>query len=148
MKTLLPFLFLSLVIGSCNKEKHQAKKDKKEIEKYLKDKGLTAQSTESGLYYIIDVPGTGTQPSVTSDVTVKYKGYLTTSYVFDESVSSGATFNLSQVIKGWQEGIPLFKEGGKGKLLIPSALGYGDNAKSNIPANSVLIFEVELLDVL
>ena len=148
MKLLLPFLFLGIFVGSCNKEKRQAKKDQKEIENYLKDKGLTAQSTASGLYYIIDVAGTGTQPNTSSDVTVKYKGYLTTQYVFDESVSTGATFNLSQVIKGWQEGIPLFKEGGKGKLFIPSALGYGDNAKSNIPANSVLIFDVELLDVL
>jgi FKBP-type peptidyl-prolyl cis-trans isomerase FkpA len=147
MKLLLPLLFLGLVLGSCNKEKRQAKKDKKEIEKYLKDKGLTAQTTASGLFYIIETPGTGTQPTLSSTVTVKYKGYLTSGYVFDESVSTGATFPLENVILGWQEGIPLFKEGGKGKLFIPSALGYGSTAKPTIPANSVLIFDVELLDV-
>lgn len=148
MKVLLPLVCLALLINSCNKEKHRAKKDKKIIEQYLEDNGLTAQSTESGLYYIIDVPGTGTQPTVSSTTKVKYKGYLTTGFVFDESVSTGTTFALSDVILGWQEGIPLFKEGGKGKLFIPSGLGYGDQAKSTIPANSVLIFEIELIDVL
>ena len=51
------------------------------------------------------------------------------------------------MIQGWQEGIPLFSEGGIGKLLIPSALGYGNRSVGNIPENSVLIFDVELMDV-
>ena len=148
MRIAIILLSLLFIAGSCNKEKHQAKKDKKEIEKYLNDHGLTANSTASGLYYIIDAPGTGTQPNSSSNTTVKYKGYLTSGFVFDESVSTGITFNLQDVIEGWTEGIPVFKEGGKGKLFIPSGMGYGDQAKSTIPANSVLIFEVELLDVL
>ena len=57
------------------------------------------------------------------------------------------TFPLSGVIQGWQEGIPLFKEGGSGILLIPSALGYGSQSVGSIPANSVLIFDINLIDV-
>jgi FKBP-type peptidyl-prolyl cis-trans isomerase FkpA len=82
-----------------------------------------------------------------STVTVAYKGYLTDGTVFDESDSNGITFSLRNVIQGWQEGIPLFKEGGSGMLLIPSALGYGSSSQGQIPANSVLIFEITLIDV-
>ncbi|MEI6409778.1 MAG: FKBP-type peptidyl-prolyl cis-trans isomerase [Bacteroidota bacterium] len=57
-----------------------------------------------------------------------------------------ATFPLSSLIKGWQEGIPLLKKGGKGTFFIPSALGYGSQDQGAIPANSVLIFEITLVD--
>ena len=98
-------------------------------EQYLERR---ASSTSSGLYYVIEVEGTGTQPTAASTVNVDYRGYLTDGTVFDQT-ATGTTFNLGDVIKGWQEGIPLFKEGGKGKLLIPSALAYGTAAKQNIP---------------
>ena len=86
------------------------------------------------------------QPTSSSYVTVVYKGYLTDGNVFDQSKSTGLGISLTNVIKGWQEGIPYFKVGGKGKLLIPSALGYGAQTQGNIPANSVLIFDITLLD--
>jgi FKBP-type peptidyl-prolyl cis-trans isomerase FkpA len=86
-------------------------------------------------------------PNINSLVTVAYKGTLTDGTIFDQSSSSGATFPLSNVIQGWQEGIPLFSEGGSGILLIPSALGYGSQPVGNIPENSVLIFEVTLLNI-
>ena len=70
---------------------------------------------------------------------------LTDGTVFDQSTSAGISF-LTNVILGWQEGIPMFSEGGTGKLLIPSPLGYGNRAVGNIPENSVLIFDVELID--
>jgi FKBP-type peptidyl-prolyl cis-trans isomerase FkpA len=72
---------------------------------------------------------------------------LTDGSVFDQSNSAGVSFNLTSVIQGWQEGIPYFKKGGKGKLLIPSALGYGTQGTSGISPNSVLIFDINLLDV-
>jgi FKBP-type peptidyl-prolyl cis-trans isomerase FkpA len=84
----------------------------------------------------------------TSDVKVAYKGYFTDGSVFDESSAAGITFNLQGVIAGWTEGIPFFKEGGTGKLLLPSALGYGKSGTNGIPKNSVLIFDIELLQVL
>ena len=99
------------------------------------------------MYYVISSTGNGEFPNINSFVTVAYKGTLTNGTIFDQSSSSGATFPLSNVIQGWQEGIPLFSEGGSGLLLIPSALGYGSQAVGSIPENSVLIFEVTLLNV-
>ena len=81
-------------------------------------------TSPDGLYYIIDSTGTGTNPTVSSTVTVKYKGYLLDETVFDQS-TTGYTIALSNVIAGWQIGIPKFKKGGKGKLLIPRNLFLG-----------------------
>ncbi len=143
------FLFLGLVLSftACKKKLTQEEADEKIIKQYISDKGLSAKATGSGLYYVIDTEGTGDHPNINSTVTVVYRGTLTDGTEFDKSSTSGASFKLSSVIKGWQEGIPLFKKGGKGKLLIPSALGYGNQATGKIPASSVLIFDVELLDV-
>ncbi len=138
---------LVLPLHSCKKKISQEEADEKIIKKYISDKGLNAKATGSGLYYVIDTEGTGDHPTINSTVTVVYRGTLTDGTEFDKSSTSGASFKLTSVIKGWQEGIPLFKKGGKGKLLIPSALGYGSQATGKIPASSVLIFDVELLDV-
>jgi FKBP-type peptidyl-prolyl cis-trans isomerase FkpA len=99
------------------------------------------------LYYIITNSGTGTQPTVSSNVTVAYKGYFTNGSVFDQSGSAGISFGLNQVIKGWTEGIPYFKTGGNGILLIPAHLGYGSSSNGRITGGSVLIFEVKLNSV-
>ncbi|MGB6150820.1 MAG: FKBP-type peptidyl-prolyl cis-trans isomerase [Pricia sp.] len=118
-----------------------------DIKAYVQDNGLDAESSDTGLYYVIDEPGDGAQPTTTSDVTVAYKGYYLNGDVFDESSSEGITFNLQQVIKGWTEGITYFKEGGSGVLLVPSHLGYGSFNYNGIPGGSVLIFDVELIEV-
>nr|WP_232735295.1 FKBP-type peptidyl-prolyl cis-trans isomerase [Flavobacterium sp. 5] len=115
--------------------------------KYIADNQLNAVKTESGLYYVIDEAGTGKQPTATSNVTVAYKGYYTDKTVFDQGSSTGISFNLQGVIKGWMEGIPYFKEGGSGKLLIPASLGYGSYDYRGIPGGSVLIFDVKLISV-
>lgn len=125
----------------------QLKTDIKKIEEYLTDNGLSATSTESGLHYIIDEAGTGSNPSIDDDVTVHYKGYLLNGNVFDETGANPVTFALKNLILGWQEGIPLLKKGGKGTFFLPSYLGYGTSSPSSeIPSNSVLIFEIELVD--
>ena len=147
LKYLLSFFILVTLFFSCNKEKRQAKKDNDIIEKYISSNHLNAIATGSGLYYVIDLQGTGTNPNASSQVTVAYKGYFTDGSVFDQSDAAGITFSLSGVIEGWVEGIPFFKKGGKGKLLIPSKLGYGPDGTSGIPGNSVLIFDITLLDV-
>ncbi|GIZ07877.1 FKBP-type peptidyl-prolyl cis-trans isomerase [Flavobacterium sp. UMI-01] len=118
-----------------------------EINTYITEKQLTTIKTDSGLYYAITEEGDGAQPTSSSNVTVAYKGTFINGVVFDQSSAAGITFNLKNVIKGWTEGITYFKEGGKGLLLIPSHLAYGNRSYLTIPAGSVLIFEIHLISV-
>ena len=117
----------------------------KEILDFIDDNNLDAIKTTSGLYYVVEKEGTEVNPSSNSDVTVNYKGYYSDGKVFDQN--DNVTFNLQQVIAGWTEGITYFKKGGTGKLLIPSRLGYGNFYYNGIPGGSVLIFDIDLLDV-
>ena len=101
----------------------------------------------SGLFFEIVTPGTGTaNVAVCSNTTVKYSGYLLNGTKFDENLS-GLTFTLGQLILGWQKGLPLIKKGGTINLYIPPSLGYGNQAVGIIPANSNLIFNIQLIDV-
>lgn len=123
------------------------KKGKEYFDKYTKKSDV--KTTESGLAYKIIEPGSAEKPLPTSTVTVNYKGSLIDGTVFDSSYDRGkpATFPLNRVIKGWGEGIRLIGKGGKIELVIPSTLGYGTRGTGRIPGNSLLIFEVELLDI-
>jgi FKBP-type peptidyl-prolyl cis-trans isomerase FkpA len=155
MKHLLSALLALTLFISCAKEKEKEKvaavdyvaANEKEITDYIAKNQLTAQKSDTGLYYVITEPGTGTHPTAASNVTVAYKGYFTNGSVFDESKAEGISFGLNQVIKGWTEGIPYFKTGGSGILLVPAHLGYGNNAMGPIPGGSVLIFNVKLISV-
>ena len=121
--------------------------DMEKIENYLADNNLVANSTASGLYYIITEAGSGGHPNINSTVTVKYKGYRLNGKVFDETpANETSSFPLKDLIQGWQEGIPLLQKGGKGTFFVPSDLGYGARSVGSIPANSVLIFDIELVD--
>ena len=121
--------------------------DRAKIKEYLAANNIEADSTESGIFYKIDEPGTGDHPTSTSNVTVNYKGFFTDGTVFDES-SSSVTFGLNAVIQGWQEAVPLLKKGGSGTFLIPSDLAYGPSGTPNgsILGNTMLIFEIELVN--
>lgn len=122
------------------------------IQDYIAKNKLTAKKTESGLYYVIDKTGNGKHATAADKVKVHYKGTLVDGTKFDSSYDRNQPidFPLSQVIRGWTEGIPYLEEGGKGKLLIPSALAYGQNAPPGTPIkpNDVLIFDVELLEII
>ncbi|MEZ5001499.1 MAG: FKBP-type peptidyl-prolyl cis-trans isomerase [Chitinophagales bacterium] len=148
---MLAFCAIALTFSSCEKSisfEEQFALDKETIRTWLALNQLTATETASGLNYIITQQGSGTAtPSITDQVTVYYKGYLPEGEIFDQTApGTPAVFPLSQVIQGWQEGFQLLKKNSKAILLIPSYLGYGTQANGSIPANSVLIFEVELLD--
>ena len=149
MKQFSLILFIAIGLFACKQKESidYTEIDEDLISSYIADSNLNAIATGTGLYYVVQAAGVGMQPLPESNVTVAYKGYLTDGTVFDESDSNGITFLLRNVIQGWQEGIPLFKEGGSGMLLIPSALGYGSSSQGQIPANSVLIFEITLIDV-
>lgn len=125
--------------------------DDKLIRQYIKDKGIKALKTASGIYYVIDRTGNGKHAVAADKVKVHYKGYKMDGSTFDSSYERNAPidFPLMNVIRGWTEGIPLFEEGGKGTLLIPSSLAYGQNPPpgSTIKANEVLLFDVELLEI-
>ena len=146
MKNIL-IAFVLVLLMSCGKTKDYTEENEQEILTYLADNNLTAQKSSTSLYYIIDNVGTGERPSASDNVTVAYKGYFTNGNTFDESSTSGISFNLQQVIAGWTEGITYFKEGGNGVLLIPSRLAYGDSGQGNIPGGAVLIFDVTLISV-
>ena len=149
MKYILFSVIAFTVLLSCNKvsKEEQAKIDKDLITKYVADNNLTGEFTSTGLWYKIDEQGGGVQAYSNAQVTVAYTGYLLNGEQFDKSEDNGITFGLNNVIQGWQQGIPKFKEGGHGKLIIPSALGYGTSKTGSIPANSVLIFDIKLITV-
>ena len=109
-----------------------------------------AERTPSGLASKVVQAGTGSQyPAATSQVTVHYSGWLTSGSMFDSSVTRGmpATFPLDGVIRGWTEGLQLMVVGEKRRFWIPAELGYGSRARPGIPADSMLVFDVELLGI-
>ena len=147
MRYFVAFLLVSFLFTSCKKDEDQAIIDEEIILAYLKDKDLTATRDASGMYYIIYNQGTGGHPADSTTVEVKYKGYLTDGYVFDRTTgSTTASFALTNLIEGWKIAVPMLQKGGNGLFILPSALGYGGVNQSGIPSNSVLIFEITLVD--
>ena len=150
------------VLSVMNKEQYEKQKaeeaqmqslqESKTIEEYLGKNNLHAQKTPSGLYYIIEKQGDGAKVVLGDSVKVGYTGKFLDGKVFDSSHNPGRTpytFKLgtNPVIQGWVEGLQLFNVGGKGMLLIPSALGYGIRGRGEIPPNTILIFDIEVLKV-
>lgn len=118
------------------------------LEENAKREGV--KTTESGLQYEVIKEADGAQPGPDDVVTVHYEGSLTDSTVFDSSIKRGSPIDLpvSGVIPGWVEGLQLMHVGEKFKLYIPSELAYGEQSPSPlIPANSVLVFDLELLGI-
>lgn len=143
----------------------QMETDKGLIEEHLVKNGIEAQQTESGLYYVITEEGTGENAKAGQKISVNYTGYVLEGAHFDTSIEEVARANgilrpgeykpfefqvgLGQVIRGWDEGLTLLNKGAKATLYIPSPLGYGERKRSEvIVENSILVFEVELLDIL
>ncbi|MFM7629360.1 MAG: FKBP-type peptidyl-prolyl cis-trans isomerase [Algoriphagus sp.] len=139
--------------------------ESKTIEAYLAKNNLNAQKSQNGLYYIIEKPGIGPETTPGTTMYVNYAGYLLDGTLFDTSWPDLAKANnmfseerpyeplpvnvgTGQVIPGWDEGLMLLKKGSKAKFIIPSPLAYGEQgAGTMIPANSILVFDVEVTDV-
>lgn len=157
---LISLLFLAalFVVSACNKGQkrleEQALEDDIIMQEYVQNQGLNAEILEVDafhkIYYTMQVQGSGDNPTLSNSVTVHYRGLFLDGSEFDSSYSSPSgnpvTFPLTNVIRGWQEGIPLFKRGGKGTLIIPSGLAYGPAGQSEIGPNEVLRFDIELFD--
>lgn len=108
------------------------------------------KETESGLQYEVIEEGSGESPGATDSVRVHYHGTLIDGTVFDSSVDRGEpiVFPVNRVIEGWQEALQMMKEGAKYRLYIPPGLAYGEmGSPPAIKPNSLLIFDVELLEV-
>jgi FKBP-type peptidyl-prolyl cis-trans isomerase FkpA len=142
-------------ISSFAQQKSQADIDDALLQKYFKDNKITATKTASGLYYVISQKGEGANAKDGQAVTVNYTGRTMDGKAFDSNTDPAFghvapfTFMLGrhQVISGWDEGIALLNKGAKGVLYIPSAMAYGPISPdpSKIPANAIMIFDVELV---
>ncbi len=119
------------------------------INTYLSENSLTATIDANGIYYNIITPGTGDAiTSTTASLSVAYTGNLLTGSIFDQATaSSPLTINISNTIEGWRLAVPLIKAGGKMKLYIPSRYAYGSGTSTGLPANSILEFEIEVIEV-
>lgn len=132
-------------------QKKEAAKTLAEGNKFLEEnkKKEGVKTTKSGLQYEVITEGKGKIPGEKDRVKVHYKGTLINGSEFDSSYSRGkpAEFPVGGVIRGWTEALQMMKVGSKYKLYLPSDLAYGPQGQPKIPANSVLVFEVELLDI-
>ena len=140
------------VLKYCEREEINGAKASEAGKKFLADnaKRSGVTTTKSGLQYEILKEGNGPKPAATDTVVVHYHGTTIEGKVFDSSVKRGkpATFPVNQVIPGWTEALQLMPVGSKWKLVIPSELAYGPRgAGADIKPNSVLVFEVELLEI-
>jgi FKBP-type peptidyl-prolyl cis-trans isomerase len=133
------------------KQTEAGKKNAADADKFLAENKTKegVKTTASGLQYKVMKEGTGAQPKAADTVTVNYRGTLTDGTEFDSSYKRNepATFPVAGVIKGWTEALQLMKVGSKYQLFIPPNLAYGEQGRPGIPPNSMLIFEVELMDV-
>jgi len=143
-----------------DQDKHaneQKTKDDQILQDYFKTNNIQPSKTASGLYYVIEQPGSGANPQNGQAVTVNYTGKTLDGKVFDSNVDPAMghaepfTFNVGQggVIPGWDEGIMLLKKGSKAKLFIPSGLAYGSQSPNPtaIPNDAILMFDIEVLKI-
>lgn len=135
-----------------DKSKKEGETNLKIADEFLaknKQENPDVKETPTGLQYRVIKEGEGDSPSQTDRVKVHYAGKLIDGTEFDSSYERGepTEFGLNQVIKGWTEGLQLMKVGSKYEFFIHPKIAYGSRPRPTIPANSVLIFEVELLDI-
>ncbi len=139
-------IIISLVMVSCGKDDPErvAAKDREKILEYLQKNEIDAVEHESGIFYYIEEQVSNQYPKSYSNVDIMYTGKLLNGKIFDGP--NRTRLDLRGTILGWQYGIPLFSKGSKGMLFIPSGMGYGEYPQMGIPANSVLIFDIEIID--
>ena len=146
-------LFCSLLLGSCQQADapctqtvvttEAPQEEVAALKQYIETNNIKATADKRGFYYSIQKAGSGTKPTVCSSVTVNYTGKLTNGDEFDRG--RDISFGLDQLIVGWQEGIPLVAPGGSITLYLPPSLAYGSQEQNGIPANSILVFTIDLI---
>jgi FKBP-type peptidyl-prolyl cis-trans isomerase FkpA len=153
-KTILfPVLFVIIsIFPDCSKEKNctpvPPSSETAQILAYASLKGMNGTTHSSGVYYEIISQGSGATASANSQIFITYVGKMLNDDVFDEQTSVNTKgWQLSGLIEGWQIGIPLIQKGGRIKLIIPSALAYKCKPYGTLPANSILFFDITLVDI-
>jgi FKBP-type peptidyl-prolyl cis-trans isomerase FkpA len=147
---------LMIVAAGCSKKSKSCDpvpvaKEEPDILKYISENGITASRDPSGIYYEIINPGSGIYPGNTSKVTINYIGKLLNNTVCDSAQNK--EWPMTSLVTGFQIGLPLIKKGGTIKLILPSSYGYGctpildANNNVRVPANSILVFDIDLLNV-
>jgi FKBP-type peptidyl-prolyl cis-trans isomerase FkpA len=146
-----------LVIAGCSKSggstgngciNQPVNSDSSALLTYARNNGLSPVRDSTGLFYQVISSGFGATPNVNSTISVTYTGTRLDGVVFDSTGATARTFALANLIPGWQIGIPKIRAGGRIKLLVPSALGYGCLGISNfIPPNTPIYFDITLVSV-
>lgn len=146
MRILLVTSILFL-LGACTDYSETDQQNfRQKIVNYTDKKGISLQESTSGVFYQILEKGKGKEIKYTDKISVTYKGTLLNGEVFDER-KEPISFNLRNLIPAWKEIIPGLKTGTKLQLITPPSMGYGSDEQEKIPANSILIFEIDLLSV-
>jgi FKBP-type peptidyl-prolyl cis-trans isomerase FkpA len=150
-KVIVLGLLTATFFSACLKDKDCVAKTPQSEDAAMRDyaaaNAMLVTQHSSGMYYQILNAGTGATVSSSSQVSVRYTGKLLNGTIFDQSTTPTALYPIGGYIPGWQLGLPLIREGGSIRLIIPSSLAYGCDANGPIPANSILFFEIELVDV-
>jgi len=115
------------------------------VDEFIAANNLTTKELDKGVHIVINEPGNDTKPHINSRVVVNYVGKLTNGNQFD--ANSNIEFQLSGLIEGWRIGLKEIGEGGSCKLIVPPGAGYGGQVSPKIPANSVLVFDMDLIEV-
>ncbi len=145
---LIPFLLMQ----GCLKNKNECiaktvQSEEASMQAYASSHGIAYNRLSSGLYFQITAQGSGPVVTTSSRVSVIYTGKLLDDTVFDQATTATGFYPVTGFITGWQYGLPLLNKGGSIRLLIPSSLAYGCVGAGTIPANAVLYFDVQVVDV-
>ena len=146
MRTLL-CLLLILILGACSTYSDEDLKGfDKTIREWIRQQNIQYKSTDSGLYYYFESKGQGQKIKYTDSVTVQFKGTLLDSTIFEiEKVP--VTFAVNEVIIAWKEVLLMSERNAKIKIIVPPQLGYGNHKLDKIPQNSILLYEIEIIDI-
>ncbi|WP_430811814.1 MULTISPECIES: FKBP-type peptidyl-prolyl cis-trans isomerase [unclassified Carboxylicivirga] len=147
MKNIMMLSLLLLLFSACSKDDDNvdyAAIDKEIIQEYLQQNDLPAEEHPSGLFYHIKSEGSGYKVPPGAKVLASYTGKFLDGKVFDQGRLD--YYPLSRLITAWQIGIPLLKKGGEATFYCPSGLAYGSKGAGSIPPNTVLIFEIKVID--
>jgi FKBP-type peptidyl-prolyl cis-trans isomerase FkpA len=149
MKQLIAYVIIGLTFMSCQTYSDNQKDEfDNKIKSYVEKNELQCERSNSGLYYNIIEEGEGRKVLYRDIVRFKYEGKLLDGTVFDDHKEEAVEFQVSELIAAWKEIMLELNEGGKAYIIAPPQLGYGDHNLDDIPPNSILIFTIEIVEVI